>query len=243
MPKLHLAKKSPRHSLWRCFERTPQIPLSLLLITQTTTLLISPTLQKSGSIAGFVFTLLIIINMILVIGPLTRRKPIVRLVLEISGSGLLVSAILASVHPDSEWMLYLTLGFILAFQLNMMVMLILHLFLPVKQQEKLLAAVNFYLLTGITFSYLYLTINIANPLAFNIPTQTNIASWPDYLYFSFVTLTSLGYGDILPLSNLAQSLVCIEVVIGVLSPTIMIARFVSPNATPVEPPTPSSDET
>ena len=93
------------------------------------------------------------------------------------------------------------------------------------QAEKLLAAINFYLLTGITFSYLYLMVNLVSPGAFDLASQS-ISSWPDYLYFSFVTLTTLGYGDILPLSSLAQSLVTLEAVIGVLSPTVMIARFV-----------------
>ncbi|WP_419835186.1 ion channel [Endozoicomonas atrinae] len=39
-------------------------------------------------------------------------------------------------------------------------------------------------------------------------------------------MTTLGYGDILPLSSLAQSLVSLEAIVGVLSPTVMIARFV-----------------
>ena len=48
-----------------------------------------------------------------------------------------------------------------------------------------------------------------------------------FMYFSFVTLTTLGYGDILPLSGVAQSLVTIEAVIGVLFPALVIARLVA----------------
>jgi hypothetical protein len=46
-------------------------------------------------------------------------------------------------------------------------------------------------------------------------------------YFSFVTLTTLGYGDILPVSPIARSLATSEALFGQLYPAVMIARLIS----------------
>jgi len=47
------------------------------------------------------------------------------------------------------------------------------------------------------------------------------------IYFSFVTLTTLGYGDIVPVSPLAEMLVTLEAIVGQLYPSILIAILVS----------------
>ena len=48
-----------------------------------------------------------------------------------------------------------------------------------------------------------------------------------FRYFSFVTLTTLGYGDILPVSPIARSLATSEALFGQLYPAVMIARLIS----------------
>jgi len=50
--------------------------------------------------------------------------------------------------------------------------------------------------------------------------------WSDLLFFSFVTLTTLGYGDITPVTSAARSLAVIEAVFSVLYNAILIARLV-----------------
>ena len=49
----------------------------------------------------------------------------------------------------------------------------------------------------------------------------------DWVYFSFVTLTTVGYGDITPVSTSARSLAMLEALTGQLYPAIIIARLVS----------------
>lgn len=49
----------------------------------------------------------------------------------------------------------------------------------------------------------------------------------NFMYFSYITITSTGYGEILPLHPLARSLVQVEVLTGVLFPVILIGRLVS----------------
>jgi len=49
----------------------------------------------------------------------------------------------------------------------------------------------------------------------------------DLIYFSFVTLTTLGYGDIVPVDPVARSLSNIEAILGQLYPATLLARLVS----------------
>ena len=64
-------------------------------------------------------------------------------------------------------------------------------------------AVNIYFFLGITGSLLLTTIYNLNPKSFSTDTLTVPA---DLIYFSFVTLTSLGYGDLSPVSPMARSI-------------------------------------
>jgi hypothetical protein len=50
--------------------------------------------------------------------------------------------------------------------------------------------------------------------------------WPQFIYFSLVTLTTSGYGDILPVSGWARALANVEQVIGVLYIAVLMARLV-----------------
>jgi voltage-gated potassium channel Kch len=54
----------------------------------------------------------------------------------------------------------------------------------------------------------------------------NIINWIDLTYYSFVTLTTLGYGDIAPITPLARSLAYLEAIVGQIYLTIIIARLV-----------------
>ena len=49
----------------------------------------------------------------------------------------------------------------------------------------------------------------------------------NFIYFSFVTLTSTGYGEIVPVDPIARSLCNIEGIIGQLYPATLLARLVS----------------
>jgi hypothetical protein len=90
----------------------------------------------------------------------------------------------------------------------------------------LLLAVNCYLIIGVLWALLYSLVHEANPAAFVFPIDPGILPWQHLYYFSFVTLTTLGYGDIQPLSPLARSLAIAESVSGVLFTGILVARLV-----------------
>jgi ion channel len=92
-------------------------------------------------------------------------------------------------------------------------------------------AVALYLVLGLLFAHLYGLVNVLVPEAFaNVPPGVSadaVFYRGRLLYFSFVTLTSTGYGDILPLHPIARSLATLEAVIGQLFPATLLARLVS----------------
>ena len=203
----------------------PIYSLSILLVIFTSSIVLAPVMTSNQSLVGAVFSCLMIIGLVQAQGVLTENSHRTHFWLRVIGIAIIALRILTEVPGMPRWLALPTLMASMVFHLCMMLVLIRHLFSPQPQSEKLLAAINFYLLTGITFSYIYLIVNLFFPGSFDLAGD-NISGWPHYLYFSFITLTTLGYGDILPLSSLAQSLVTLEAIIGVLSPTVMIARFV-----------------
>jgi voltage-gated potassium channel Kch len=92
-------------------------------------------------------------------------------------------------------------------------------------------AVALYLVIGLVFAHLYGLLNVLAPGAFaNVPpglSSDAVFYRGRLLYFSFVTLTTTGYGDIVPLHPVARSLATLEAVIGQLFPATLLARLVS----------------
>lgn len=89
-------------------------------------------------------------------------------------------------------------------------------------------AIVIYLHLALIFSILYLIIVLLTPDAFKPPMKAlERSGFAQSIYFSFVTLTSIGYGDIVPLHPFARSLANLEGIIGQLFPATLIARLVT----------------
>lgn len=95
--------------------------------------------------------------------------------------------------------------------------------------QRIEGAVAVYLLFGLMWAEVYQFLDLLNPGAFQFPSGAAGASdrLSLLLYFSFVTLTTLGYGDIVPVHPAARSLAMLEALTGQLYPAILIARLVS----------------
>lgn len=89
---------------------------------------------------------------------------------------------------------------------------------------RIAAAVAVYLIFGVLWARLYEIVYLFNPAAFSLDVNINSVS---LVYFSFVTLLTIGYGDIVPLSLAARSLAILEGVIGQLYLVILISSLVS----------------
>ncbi len=92
----------------------------------------------------------------------------------------------------------------------------------------ILGAIVVYLLMAVAFAYLYEILELFQPGSFSgIPDGANPQQLGDALiYFSLASLTTMGYGDIVPVSSLARPVAVIEGVFGTLYLAVMIARLV-----------------
>jgi hypothetical protein len=101
--------------------------------------------------------------------------------------------------------------------------------------DEILGGVIVYLLIGIVWGQLHHALELAHPGAYLLGDVTLAAtsSGADeglvrtFLYYSFTTLTTLGYGDIRPVTHAARMLSTAEALIGQLYVAILIARLVS----------------
>ena len=97
------------------------------------------------------------------------------------------------------------------------------------QRDSILGIVSVYLLIGITFGSLYDLVETIEPGSFrlNFYGTDDAVGFRRLLFFSFMTLTSIGYGDITPATDQAQSLAILEGVAGVLYVACLVARVVN----------------
>jgi len=104
---------------------------------------------------------------------------------------------------------------------------------PMVDVESIFAAVAVYMLMAYIFALVYSVIDMVDPGSFNIPDHLLAEQAGDpntgqgvFSYFSMVTLTTLGFGDIGPISPAARSAVMLEAVFGQLYLVTMVARLV-----------------
>ncbi len=111
------------------------------------------------------------------------------------------------------------------------VLLILGIFEPHKRVDLNLiyGAVSVYLLIGFGFAFACLALELYAPGSYrNIMDHTGSSGdlLPGFVYYSFVTLTTLGYGDISPLNRAGEVTAYLEAIVGQLYLTILVARLV-----------------
>jgi hypothetical protein len=96
--------------------------------------------------------------------------------------------------------------------------------------DRVAGAISVYFLLGLLWSLAYGIVSAVNPGAFNGIEAFSVhrpGAQEEFLYFSFVTLTTLGYGDMAPVSSIARTLAWVEAVFGQLYLAVTIARLVS----------------
>ncbi|MDH3672007.1 MAG: potassium channel family protein [Gammaproteobacteria bacterium] len=90
-------------------------------------------------------------------------------------------------------------------------------------------AVCGYLLIGMSWAFTYSLVAFLEPGSFSIVAAGQTSQGdvlPHFFYYSFVTLTTLGYGDITPVGPFARSLSTLEAIVGQIYLTVLVARLV-----------------
>ena len=80
-----------------------------------------------------------------------------------------------------------------------------------------------YLLTAISFALLHAVVFDHDPGAYSLPAQASWFGLGTALYFSIVTITTTGYGDIAPVSGLARTAVSVEILTGLLYQVVIFS--------------------
>ena len=86
-----------------------------------------------------------------------------------------------------------------------------------------------YLLIGLLFAFVFYLIYNLSPLSFSFNDSFSSSEmiFYDFIYFSYVNLCTVGFGDITPLVPISQSISILEAIIGVLFPTVLIGYLIS----------------
>lgn len=103
--------------------------------------------------------------------------------------------------------------------------------------DKILAAISAYLLLGLVWALMYGALELSHPRSFRMTqglgVETEIAHtvphWADldnFIYYSLVTLSTLGYGDIVAVTRAARSWSAVQAIVGQLCLAILLARLI-----------------
>ena len=93
-------------------------------------------------------------------------------------------------------------------------------------KETIFAAIVAYLLIALMWAFLYMILELVSPGSFSFPDQESWGETMQFEYFSFVTITTLGYGDITPLTDKASALAMIEALVGQIYLVVLVAWLV-----------------
>ena len=106
---------------------------------------------------------------------------------------------------------------------------------PSVNADVLCASISAYLMLGLLWTMAYWLVDQLTPGAFSFNTTSGTKETMagfNAFYFSFITLSTVGYGDIAPVSRIARWLAATEAMTGLLYVTVLIARLVSLYSTP-----------
>ncbi len=142
--------------------------------------------------------------------------------------GLLLTIVVLGSVTEHELIKYAYLGLLLTFMVAVAWLVAGEvLFTGSVDLNKIIGAVALYLLIGFIWSLLYTILLEFSP---NALTGVEAGPWYDNMpittYFSFVTLTTLGYGDISPATPLAEVFVILEAVLGMFYLAVIVASLV-----------------
>lgn len=93
-------------------------------------------------------------------------------------------------------------------------------------KDTIAGAAAVYMLFALMWSFLYGVLNLVEPNSFAISAAQTLGERNIFLYYSFVTITTLGYGDVTPVTYIATSLAVLEAVVGQLYLVVLVAWLV-----------------
>jgi len=135
-----------------------------------------------------------------------------------------------SVFRSTPFVLIAALCFSIATFLLLIILVLIKVFEPGPiSAHRVIGSIVIYMLFAHlwTVVYIYFYNQIPSSFQLSLPDFESNSLQANFLYFSYVTLTTTGYGEILPLHPFVRALVNLESIVGVLYPVVLIGRLVS----------------
>jgi hypothetical protein len=198
----------------------------LLLLLSTLLTLILPAFSGSGMLSEiiFVITLSFLFIQSTIVANVRRSKKILLRVIVIS---MILLIWLKPAGYDSVYVDLVKLGFIVAFFVFVMSFLVRFISKSTSVDVNvLIVSINIYLLAGIVGASLSLVLYYLYPDAYNFPAYIDHPAFVHFLYYSFITMSTVGYGDITPRIAETQTLAYLLSIAGQLYVAIIIAFLI-----------------
>ena len=208
---------------------------SILLLISILVLFVLAPIIEGYKVGGLLLLLNLYITLIAATSELVEKRVVFRIAAPIAIVSMIL--LLATRFHPSRWLMLANYAVLAAFL--MLVSGSLFAYLGQKGQitrGRILVSVSLYFLLGLTWFALYHLVEQVQPGSFaeqGTPI-TGFSHWSTMLYFSLVTLSTLGYGDIVPVKPLARMLATLEASTGILYVAITVARLVAAQTTSQE---------
>jgi len=206
-----------------------------LLVALTLLFVVSPFVEdlKNGDIIEAVLMSIVLASAVLAVGASRRTLIVASLLLLPALLGKWINHFRPDLLPPHAFLL--AGGVFLVFIVIHLLRFILR--APRVNSEVLCAAISVYLLLGLLWVLAYLLVAQINPDAFAFtagPASKHTMNGFTAFYFSFATMTTVGYGDIIPVSNEARMLAVMQAVTGMFYVAILISRLVALYSAPTQ---------
>ncbi len=194
-----------------------------LLIALVAFVTLVPVLEELGY-GGMIFTIFVSIILLSAVYAVSESRGQFFLALILAGPAFVLRWI--NNFLGSTWLELVADVFSISFLLLVAMLILTHVLRDEEvSREKIFGALSVYLLLGVIWAMLFIMVDLLVPGSLRHGQEQALNS-AQIVYYSFVTLTTLGYGDIVPVSPSARALATLEALTGQLYLTVLVARLV-----------------
>ncbi len=194
----------------------------ILLLSLLVLIFIAPLLDQYSTLVTLSSLILVVVSGIFAA---EYQKNVFNMLFTL-GFLLIFSVILSFIFPNSKLLSIIPYLLVIISLIFSCVALIAHVSqAKIVEKSTVLCAINSYLLMGLTASVIFLILDLVVTTSF-ISIESGRESLSYYIYFGFVTLSTLGYGDITPTAPLARSLSVFVALCGQLYLVIVLALII-----------------
>jgi hypothetical protein len=214
-------------NIWRAFRRFWETDrgLSIFLFLLLALIFVVPASGLTGPVGRIVIDALFTLLMLAGVAAVSRQKTATIVVSGVAVAGLALRW-LGQFAPSQSMEIAIALSGVASLVTLTYVVLAQVFRAGPVTRHRIMGAISVYLLLGLAWGEAYFALALTEPGSFSLaPSATEIPQ--NWMYFSFVTLTTVGYGDITPVSTVARSLAILEALTGQLYPAILLARLVA----------------